>query len=58
MQRDDRPATEETSDTPAEPPERRGVEVPGEGRLDSTFIDVSRTGPPPSEGEYIDESGD
>jgi hypothetical protein len=54
----DSPATEDATDLYAELREQRGLEMLREGRLDSTFIDASREGPPPSEGEFIDESGD
>lgn len=42
----------------AERREQRDLELLGEGRLDSTFIDVSRQGKPLSEEEFLDESGD
>lgn len=56
-QRDD-PNADDTTDRHAEPSEQQGIEILGQGRLDSTYIDVSRQGPPLSEDEFLDESGD
>jgi len=46
------------TDLYAELREHQGLEILREGRLDSTYIDVSRQGPPLSEDEFLDESGD
>lgn len=56
-QRDDT-AIEDAADRNAEEREQQGLEILREGRLDSTYIDTSRHGPPLDEDEFIDESGD
>jgi hypothetical protein len=56
-QRDD-PKVDHTTDPYAELREQQGSEPLRQGQLDSTYIDVSRQGPPLSEDEFLDESGD
>lgn len=52
------PIIDDPTDLYAELREQQGLAILREGRLDSTFIDVSRQGPPLSEDEFIEESGD
>jgi hypothetical protein len=52
------PNVDDTTDSDAEPHEWQDGEILRQGRLDSTYIDVSRQGPPLSEDEFLDESGD
>ena len=52
------PNMDDTVDPHAAPRDQQTIESLRQGRLDSTFIDVSRQGPPLSEDEFLDESGD
>jgi hypothetical protein len=58
MDQRDRPVQDDAADWCAELREQRSIEILQQGLLDSTYIDASRQGPPLSEEEFLDESGD
>ncbi len=58
MDRNDIPILDDAVDQYPELREQRALELLREGRLDSTFIDVSRQGSPLTEEEFLDQSGD
>jgi hypothetical protein len=58
MDQYDSPALEDAADLYDELREQRSIEILQQGLLDSTYLDSSRQGPPLSEDEYLDVSGD
>jgi hypothetical protein len=58
MDQHDSPVLEDAAELNTELREQRGIEILQPGQLDSTYLDSSRQGPPLSEDEYLDASGD